>query len=542
MYRIVFPSIPSTDNKFCEKSEFFKTLFHNPLVQKNASNCWEFSIPGIDNDEQWGILLMFLMNGTFDNEIKNKIQMQDIQYYLKIANFIQCDELTNYFFNIVSNYTNLDDVFTMMNFFKDLNEKTYKEYVRTIYQKVTNTFIEKSEPIRLKLFDKNNEKAKIINEEILLSDASLIEGNINYKDFLEKSLPKEVSDILHKCLLKDEITIAGGSIVTCLYSLEGGDIDVWHLTAVKEDFDTLLFELSNVQHPKTFNIKKCVVTINYEGFRPLQIIRKMPCTSIDIINSFDASYVKCYYNGEYIVVTLESLCSLILKETNIFRTDNLRYYMRFKKALGKGFTIVNDVLNEDDVRSDIEDSSEKYSTWEEASQFFPYKFLHLIGNYSNDELANVSDVTSGMSFNFSENVCSHRTLGFHYTIINIKINGYDGVKYPSLPVTTYDNPDGTVALCFKMTDEIKQFETLLENQIKAYIIAHPTMSRATRLSPLVKNSGESTYIKKVPKKDLENLEKDDMNNNNNLQLIIQYKGTVVHNNVFLARNLLALDL
>jgi len=210
-------------------------------------------------------------------------------------------------------------------------------------------------------YEKSNERMFKLNKQIH-SDYTLNQKCIKPKEEVLKLFQEKTKGLFDN-MKWDNVILTGGFIFGLLNDLSEsliGSTDIDLFTYNDDSEATAKYLLNHFSQFKPYySVRGKVVTIIIPTFPyDIQIIPTNYTTAYDVVNSFDFSYVKTYYDGNDVYTTLDGLLSLKYATTICTPTDedstlsNARLY----KTLLKGLSIqCNSELKNEYIKDDVID-------------------------------------------------------------------------------------------------------------------------------------------------------------------------------------------
>lgn len=173
----------------------------------------------------------------------------------------------------------------------------------------------------------------------------LKEGNhVIYTEQEFKNRFHEFTNNIFKDINWDGFIITGGFIYSTLIKIQDTflpctDIDLFVYGETKEARKTTVRYLLDFfeKHNVYFTVNRSVINIVRPNSRNIQIVCTDANNPKDIIDKFDASYVKLYYDGKSVLGSYDSLLSIRTQTTTF--TGQTIYITRLYKALRKGLQL-----------------------------------------------------------------------------------------------------------------------------------------------------------------------------------------------------------
>lgn len=159
----------------------------------------------------------------------------------------------------------------------------------------------------------------------------------------------EITNRILHVLQTDQVIVAGGSLVTMLNpeikKKPYNDLDIWVLHSNEKLFkkvcEILLDEFKS--EDVIIGCKESVVTIRYVHCPTfIQIVLSGYHCGLDLVSSFDGTYLGGYFDGKDLKMTIASVCSLLTKTTYPITETGANYQpRRHWKLMDKGFSLLD---------------------------------------------------------------------------------------------------------------------------------------------------------------------------------------------------------
>lgn len=173
--------------------------------------------------------------------------------------------------------------------------------------------------------------------------------NVDYDTFIYQF--DEFTCYLLTNLVWNNIVVAGGSILQCMLTRKNNyfyksDVDIFIYGNEEDKKKTFQYLVNYLKKYDAYIERKGASIVNIyfkEYLREFQIIYSSCITKEQVIEEFDADYIRVLFDGTNVICSKSYMNSLITQSTDIFSNvlSNEIVFKRIVKALDKGFSIKN---------------------------------------------------------------------------------------------------------------------------------------------------------------------------------------------------------